>query len=514
VGVVRINYNKMKYNFKTKQFSEIEILSKKLSIAGSDKDIAWETLKLKTEQLASVFKEIGIPKGHPIIIYGHKEYLFPLAILACIHSNTTYIPIDKIYPIERIKKIVEITGSQIIINCSNEVLDIEFAVNIDSAFTPIFNFNPDYSNKIYENLDDPLQYIMFTSGSTGEPKGVQITQNSILTFLDWANKDFGFSADDVFMNQAPFTFDVSLCDILNSFSLGGTLVLTSSEIVKNQEVFFNRLIFYNCSVWTSTPSFAYLFLRNPDFNSENIPSIKTFFFMGEDLPNRTCNILKKSFKNTRILNAYGPTEATIVTTLVEITDAIIEQYPILPIGFPMPECKILIKKINSEDKEGELVIVGNHVSVGYFKNKELNAQKFFVHNEKRAFRTGDIAYYENDMVFCVGRNDDQVKMHGFRIELNEINNVICKNELISDAVTIALKRNSEVKKIVSFVILKDLIEREILFKLLHAFLSQSLPYYMIPGDIVVLTSFPYSSSHKIDKNKLVDNYLKQQFNNT
>ena len=100
MGVVRINYNKMKYNFKTKQFSEIEILSKKLSIAGSDKDIAWETLKLKTEQLASVFKEIGIPKGHPIIIYGHKEYLFPLAILACIHSNTTYIPIDKIYPIE------------------------------------------------------------------------------------------------------------------------------------------------------------------------------------------------------------------------------------------------------------------------------------------------------------------------------------------------------------------------------------------------------------------------------
>ena len=512
MGVVRINYNKMKYNFKTKQFSEIEILSKKLSIAGSDKDISWETLKLKTEQLASVFKEIGIPKGHPIIIYGHKEYLFPLAILACIHSNTTYIPIDKIYPIERIKKIVEITGSQIIINCSNEVLDIEFAVNIDSAFTPIFNFNPDYSNKIYETLDDPLQYIMFTSGSTGEPKGVQITQNSILTFLDWANKDFGFSADDVFMNQAPFTFDVSLCDILNSFSLGGTLVLTSSEIVKNQEVFFNRLIFYNCSVWTSTPSFAYLFLRNPDFNSENIPSIKTFFFMGEDLPNRTCNILKKSFKNTRILNAYGPTEATIVTTLVEITDAIIEQYPLLPIGFPMPECKILIKKINSEDKEGELVIVGNHVSVGYFKNKELNAQKFFVHNEKRAFRTGDIAYYENGMLFFLGRNDDQVKMNGFRIELNEISHVICKMSFVLDAVTVALKKNNEVKKIISFIILKSAIQKEEFQKELISFLKKTLPYYMIPSDIIEVNDFPYSATHKIDKKKLINDYLIKQFN--
>ncbi len=504
----------MKYNFKTKQFTEIDVLSKKLSIAGSDKDIDWETLKLKTEQLTAVIHKIDIPKGHPVIIYGHKEYLFPIAILACIHSNTTYIPIDKIYPIERIKKIIEITGSQIIINCSNEILDIKFSVNIDSTLNLIFNFNPDYSKKIHETIEDHLQYIMFTSGSTGEPKGVQITQNSILTFLDWANKDFGFTAEDVFMNQAPFSFDVSLCDILNSFSLGGTLVLTSSEIVKDKEVFFNRLISYNCSVWTSTPSFAYLFLRHSDFNSGNIPSIKTFFFMGEDLPNRTCNILKKSFKNARILNAYGPTEATIITTLVEITDAIINQYPVLPIGYPMPECKILIKKINSEDKEGELVIVGDHVSIGYFNNNDFNKQKFFIHEGKRAFRTGDLAYYENDMVFCIGRNDDQVKMHGFRIELNEISNIICENELILDAVTIALKRNTEVKKIISFVILKDFIEREILFEQLDVFLNRTLPYYMIPGDIVVVKSFPYNSSHKIDKNKLVDNYLKQQFNNT
>ena len=503
----------MKYNFKTKQFSEIETAPKKLAIAGSDRDIDWDTLKTKTEQLVKVFNEIAVPNGHPVIIYGHKEYLFPLAILACIHSNTTYIPIDKIYPIERIKKIIEKTGSQILINCSEETLDINIAVTINSSFNTTVNFIPDYSNKIYGIPEDPLQYIMFTSGSTGEPKGVQITQNSILTFLDWAQKDFGFCSDDVFMNQAPFTFDVSLCDVLNSFSHGGTLVLNSTNIVKDQERFFKRLVNYKCSVWTSTPSFAYLFLRHPDFNAEKIYPIKTFLFMGEELPNRTCSILKKSFNDVRILNAYGPTEATIVTTLVEITDDVISKYPMLPIGFPMPASKIVIEKLDPMDKEGELIIVGDHVSIGYFKNDELNKQKFFLHEGKRAFKTGDLAYYENEMVFCIGRNDDQVKMHGFRIELNEISNVLCKNDLISDAVTIALKRNNEVKKIVSFVIVKEPIQKEELNQHLVAFLNTTLPYYMIPGDIVTVGSFPYSTSHKIDKNKLIEDYLKQQFKN-
>ena len=454
---------------------------------------------------------MNIPAGHPVIIYGHKEASFPLAILACMHSKTTYIPIDKIYPVDRIKKIIEKTGSQVLINCSDNKLDIEIAVNFNALLEPIINFMPDYTGRIYENGSDILQYIMFTSGSTGEPKGVQITYSSILTFLNWAIEDFGFTKDDVFLNQAPFTFDVSLSDILNSFYHGGTLVLSATEIIKDQDVFFNRLAKYKCSVWTSTPSFAYLFLRHPNFNASYLSSINTFLFMGEDLPNRTCGIIKNIFKNVRILNAYGPTEATIVTTSIEITDKILKKYSLLPIGYPMPESKILIAKGNPTDKEGELIIVGNHVSVGYFKNEASNKEKFFVHEGQRAFRTGDLAYYENDMVFCVGRNDDQVKMHGFRIELNEISNVLCKSDLVLDAVTVALKRNKEVKKIISFVILKDTISKEALTLQLMPFLEKTVPYYMIPGDIVIVKEFPYNTSHKIDKNKLTDDYLKMQF---
>jgi len=498
----------MKYAFHNNQFTETELSPGKIAIAGSDRDIDWQTLQLKVMQLADVFSEAGVPSGHPVIIYGHKEHFFPLAILACMHTNTTYIPIDTIYPEDRIRTIIEATGSQVIINCTDKFPDLDMPVVIDFNLQLTINRQPDFSNAVYGNASDPLQYIIFTSGSTGEPKGVRITRESIRTFIDWSTEAFGFDGSDVFMNQAPFTFDVSLCDILNAFTHGGTLVLNATELIKDQDRFLDRLIRYKCSVWTSTPSFAYLFLRHERFTASILPSMKTFLFMGEELPNRTCGILRKLFPEARLLNAYGPTEGTIVTTLIEITDEVIASYPMLPIGYPMAGSELFIEKANHEDKEGELVLSGDHVSIGYFKNEDLNKEKFFLHKGKRAFRTGDLAYFENDLLFCIGRNDDQVKMHGFRIELNEISAVLCRHEAISDAVTVALKRGNEVKKLISFVITQE--DPETVRESLIAFLEKAVPYYMVPGDISFVSAFPYSASHKIDKKQLIADYLERQ----
>lgn len=343
-----------------------------------------------------------------------------------------------------------------------------------------------------------------------EPKGVLISKSSLLTFVTWAQKDFNFSEQDVFMNQAPFTFDVSLCDILNAFMRGSTLVLTSNEILKNQDDFIQRIKKYQCSVWTSTPSFAYLFLRHANFNATHLPQLKTFLFMGEPLPNRTCVSLKQAFNQVVLLNAYGPTEATIVTTLIEITDEIIQKYPLLPIGKPMPASQLLVHKINEQEKEGEIIIVGNHVSDGYFKDEALTSKKFYIHNNTKAFRTGDLGYYQDDLLFCLGRNDDQVKMNGFRIELDEISQVILKNKKLADAICVGLSRNNEVKKIIAFIIIKQACNTQELIHEIKQHLQNNLPYYMIPGDILIVDSFPVNVSHKVDKNKLIEQYLKVQ----
>lgn len=498
----------MRYDFHNKQFAETDTSPDKLAIAGSDKDISWNQLKERAEFLASELKRMNIPQGHPVIIYGHKEHTYLVAMLGCIHASIPYVPADIIYPTDRIRTIATKTGSQVLINCTDTKLDVDFPILFDKEFKVVKAETADFKDRIYGEASDPLQYIIFTSGSTGEPKGVQITRDAAIMFTDWLKNDYGFSGNEVFINQAPFTFDLSMYDVLSTFVTGGSIVLNKAELFKDPDAFLARIKKYNCTVWFSTPSFVFIYLRHPEFKKENLPSLKTFLFIGEELPNRTPKVLLQLFNESRVLNAYGPTEATVATTLIEITNEIIEKCPSLPIGYAMPGSKLWIDNKETGSKEGELIISGDHVSIGYFKDPELNAKKYFMHEGKRAFRTGDLAWYEGDVLFFTGRNDDQVKMHGFRIELTEISFALCKHEAVSEAVSIPLKRNTEVKKIVSYVILKKdaIVSKEELIQ----FLEKSLPYYMIPGDIVIVNEFPYNNNHKIDKKKLADLYIETQ----
>ncbi|OPZ99416.1 MAG: D-alanine--poly(phosphoribitol) ligase subunit 1 [Bacteroidetes bacterium ADurb.Bin408] len=497
----------MKYDFFKLQFTEKETNPGKTAVAGSDTDMSWSRLQKISERLKVIFRETGVPEGHPVMIYGHKEAFYAAALLACIHSGVTYIPADVIYPEERLRRIQAQTGSQVIICCRETSLAEHFSISISSTLEVTRHRTPCFEKAVYAPGGERLQYIMFTSGSTGEPKGVQITRNNVLTFLKWALHDFPFNGLDVFMNQVPFTFDVSLCDILLAFSHGATLVLNAADVVKEQDKFMERLARYQCTVWTSTPSFVFLFMRHASFNPDYLKSLRTFFFMGEDLPNRTCKNLRKVFPDCTILNAYGPTEATIVTTLVEITDAILDKYPSLPIGYPMPDSRLFLLKEDETQDSGELVISGPHVSPGYFKNEAQTARKFFNNQGLQAFKTGDLSYFADGMFFYLGRNDDQVKMHGFRIELHEISSTLCRNPLVEEAVTVPLKRGHEVKKIISFVILKNNTNAQECKEKLQEFLKDTLPYYMVPGDIIPVGAFLYNNSHKIDKNRMIEDYL-------
>ena len=499
----------MRYDFNLNAFVETDLLPDKLAVSGSDRDYTWLELKNCAEQLSATLSQLSIPFGEPVIIYGHKEAFFPVAMLACYLGRITYTPIDKIYPEERVRRILSITGANVIINCTGTDLPdtVRCAVEIRSNGERIQHGDLVQGIQRTDYSPDYLQYIMFTSGSTGEPKGVQILRSSVNFFANWAAGDFGFNSKDVFLNQAPFTFDVSLCDVLNAFALGASLVLTDADVAKDQDAFLKRVVEYGCTIWTSTPSFAFIYLRHPSFNASLIPSLKAFLFMGEELPTRTCSMLHKLFPGARVLNAYGPTEATIVTTFVEITPTLAAAGASVPIGYPMPGSTLLIDNGDGSTKEGELIICGPHVSTGYFNRQDLNEKKFYHHNGQRAFRTGDLAYYENGMIYFLGRNDDQIKLHGYRIELDEISAVLCDHIDVDDAVTVPLKRGNEVKKIISFVKAAGKPKGMDLRETVLPMLSQRLPYYMIPSEVLVIGDFPYNVSHKIDRNKLVEDYL-------
>jgi D-alanine--poly(phosphoribitol) ligase subunit 1 len=229
--------------------------------------------------------------------------------------------------------------------------------------------------------------------------------------------------------------------------------------------------------------------------------------MGEILPVKTCSILFDKFQACSIANAYGPTEATIVTTHIFVTKEMLQKYNVLPIGYAINDKVLSIKKDHPEAEYGELFISGKHVAAGYYREKELTEKKFFVLNGQTTFKSGDLAKEENGLWFFGGRNDDQIKLHGFRIELDEISAVLQQFSAIEMACTIALKRNNEVKKLISFVTLKNRIKLAVVDFELKEFLNKKLPYYMQPSEVLEINEFPTSVSHKIDKNKLLNNYL-------
>ncbi|MCC7301858.1 MAG: AMP-binding protein [Bacteroidia bacterium] len=500
---------KMHYDFEARQFMDAGTASGKCAIAGTDGDINWQELADAVHKLSDRLLTVCHSPEDIVLIYGHKEKYYPVAILACIHSGITYVPLDKIYPESRLQSVLNQTKACAVINCTTE--------QVPGVFSHIASIGPDHPTEPtaavrHDPAGDPVQYIMFTSGTTGEPKGVMIRRSSALLFIRWALRDFGFMASDVFMNQAPFTFDVSLCDLFCSLALGSTLVLNSASQMKEQDAFIERIRKYGCSVWTSTPSFVYLFLRHPSFNAEHLPRMRSMLFIGEELPTRTCAGLFSSFPEMHLANAYGPTEATIVTTHIFITEAMIRSSPNVPIGRAMPGAQLLIQKTGEDPAEGELLICGNHVSAGYLGKPELSGEKFPVLSGSRCYITGDMVRKEDDIYYFLGRNDNQVKLNGYRIELDEISTVLANHPRVIDAVAVPLKQGNNVRKIIAFIIPEDVNDAAGLQAELREKLQHKLPYYMIPSDLVFICKFPYNTSHKLDKKLLIERFINGEFN--
>ncbi len=503
----------MKLNFETNQLVELDFLPEKKFIVTPIETISWQQAKYLSDKIIAIFSFYKIPKGHPIIIYGHKEALYPVSIMACILAEMPYVPIDVIFPIERMTYIKNFTESSIVINCTNNECPFENLIEINEILEHKIIGNIPSNFVSYYDAKDPLVYIMFTSGSTGAPKGVEITRKNIICFRDWiTNDEFNFSSETVFMNHAVFTFDVSLNDLIPCIALGATSVCVPKELYDKQDTLFDYLKTNKVNVWTSTPAFLYYNLFDENFNSINLPSLNCFMIMGERF---TSAIGKKSlerFANAEIINAYGPTEATIITSKVVITHQLLEKYIDVPIGVAKPNAELAIIDDNNIELEmgssGEILICGNHVAKGYFKSNELTVEKFIDFKKWKAYKTGDIGYYKDGLLFISGRKDEQIKFNGYRIELNEISNCINLFDKVKHSETIALRRNGEVKKIVAFVQLKTK-DSDVDLDGIIEHCKTKLPHYMIPADFRFIDEFPYNTNLKVDKKKLEDIYLKK-----
>jgi D-alanine--poly(phosphoribitol) ligase subunit 1 len=464
------------------------------------KNMTYGQLIEQSNALASYISEQlkGDKAKSPVVVRGHKKSEMLVGFLAAAKSGHPYVPIDSSTPEERAEKVISSSNAGL-------VLTEEQIAEIVSSGTYDKNFKP-----VETSPSDPF-YILFTSGSTGEPKGVVINQGNFESFYSWQIEEQHFiEQQEIFLNQAPFTFDVSGMDIYSALTTGSTLVSVTKEDIANPAGLHKMLQEADPTVWVSTPSFAQLCLMEKTFTKEALPNLRKFWFCGETLNSKIAMALFDRFPESEVWNTYGPTEAAVATSSVLITRDIAEKYPTLPIGYAKPNCELLVfDEHDQEVKQGEsgqIIIVGDNVGPGYLGRPDLTEKAFFKVDGKPAYRTGDQGCCENGLMFFEGRIDNQIKLHGYRIELDDIESNLESIEGVLRAVVLLKTIDGPNDFLVAFLSdgnpkAQSEFERT---KTLKKALAEKLPAYMVPKKFVFVQSFPMTAaSGKADRKKLM-----------
>jgi D-alanine--poly(phosphoribitol) ligase subunit 1 len=455
-----------------------------------DKTLTYGELRGRSDGLASYLTNRFGDDRRPIAVLGHREPEMLVAFLGTVKSGRPYVPIDIALPQTRIEQILASSNAALTLT-PDQIRQLSVS-ELGAPTIPV-------------EKNEPF-YILFTSGSTGEPKGVIITLACLEHFISWmlAKQQFGKGVE-VFLNQAPFSFDLSVMDLFCSLATGGTLFSISRDLVENPKKLYRALASSGVTTWVSTPSFAQMCLVEDKFAEAMLPRLRRFLFCGETLAPQTAAQLLARFPQAQVWNMYGPTEATVATTSIRVDAAILEKYSPLPVGRVMPGTKIFIVDENGAElpanERGEIIITGPNVSPGYAGRSDLTARAFFEYRGLRAYKTGDLGCFRNSLLFFEGRIDEQIKLSGYRIELGDVEANLRALPTVRDAVVIPVKKSGTVQSLTAFVTLLARNETSD-FKLAHNLrseLGERLPAYMLPRRFIFLDTFPMTANGKVDR---------------
>lgn len=485
------------------------------AVVSEQETLTYEQLNLYSDALAAyIVSKYGESK-EPIVVYGHKNVFMIVCFLACVKAGRAYCPIDVSVPEERTLSIIELAGPPVVL-----VPEVEGQVNTDYPVMGIEEIRTVCQNSGPVNVEpycvkgDDIFYIIFTSGSSGVPKGVKITADCLNHFLSWA-VDLGISADEkagsVFLNQAPFSFDLSVMDLYTCLACGGTLWVMTKEVQSDYQKMFDLMRRSQVKVWVSTPSFADICLADHQFSEQMLPDLEVFLFCGETLTNRTAIQLKERFPYAVVMNTYGPTESTVALTEVRVSRELAEHENPLPVGSVKPGSFIEIwdeqGNVMEDGTQGEIILMGDTVSTGYYKREDLTRAAFFTcergEGRLRGYHTGDAGYLKDGMLYYCGRIDRQIKLHGYRIELDDIEQNILKVEDVQNAVVTVNERDGKVTGLTAHVVYgREISDSRSAARDFKEQMRRFLPEYMIPKKIRFLDYIPMTANGKADRKAL------------
>ncbi len=486
--------------------------------------MSYASLDAASNQLAHALIQSRLGQQDRVGIYMHKGLDLGVAIYGVLKAGGVFVPLDPFMPVERL--------AFILADC-----EITHLVSSDDLARPLRELGMDISLQLYgvsqetpfpsltwaeirtylttppknQLIDQDLGYIMYTSGSTGNPKGMMHTHHSSVSYARWGALHVGLTAEDRVASHAPLHFDLSIFDFFSTALAGGTVVLVPEQVTKFPASWTQYIESERINIVFTVPFTLIEMQQRGVMEQRDLSSLRWILFGGEPYPPKHLRALMKALPDVRFTNVYGPAEAPSCTCYDVPALADADDAPI-PIGTVSHNSADIILDDNNEEcpdgEPGELCIRSSTLTKGYWKRPDLNAHAFFMVESFGPFphvyyRTGDVVVRHKDgLLRYLGRNDRMVKTRGHRVELDEVEAALTSHPAVSEAAAFAVPDGRGSKEIHATVTLKEgqNIGSGTLLK--HA--RAKIPAYALPTEIVVTSDLPRTSSGKIDRKRLAE----------
>ena len=498
-----------------------------LAVALGDDRWSYGRLERFSNQLAHLLREVGCKPGDRVALAVRKTPAAIAAMHAVLRADAVYVPIDVASPAQRVGRILAQaapravlvdTPSQLILDALDDVGALEGVLlgTLDVETDPRTRVQPEFTARDLDGRptepppsrrgDGDIAHILFTSGSTGFPKGVAITHANVHAFLTWALPYFGIDRGERISGHPPLHFDLSTFDVYGAMAAGASLHLVPSERNLVPQSLVSFIAESQLTQWFSVPSVLSFLVQHDTIASGAFPELRRLLWCGEAMPTPTLRALMERLPHVTFTNLYGPTEATIASSFHTVIEPPRAATEAVPIGVPCAgeELWLLGDDLTptSSGEIGELYIGGVGLSPGYWCDDERTAEVFVPHpfdprTGARLYRTGDLGRRDAEgRFYCLGRVDSQVKSRGYRIELGEIEVALAALDTIDGAAVVAIASGGfeGVTICCAFVAPSGVAELDV-----RAALGEHVPRYMVPTRWLRLERLPVNANGKVDR---------------
>jgi D-alanine--poly(phosphoribitol) ligase subunit 1 len=477
-----------------------------------DEHVTYADLNKLANRAARFLTARGVATEDVVAISGSKTVVTFASIIASLKLGCPYVILDPESPAERLRKILSTCQPRVLL-AEVELIDRLRAATSELAIEVIdtdhITIPLDTSNELVDTRrvsGSKPAYIMFTSGSTGFPKGAVMTHANVLNLIGWSRETFSITPDDVLTNVNPLYFDNSVFDFYSSLFNGATLVPLTKEETSDPKLLVEKIDAAACTLWFSVPSLLMFLQTMRATDGKHLRTIRRFIFGGEGYPKAKLKALFDTYATTsEFFNVYGPTECTCICSCYRVTeDDFDDLHGIPPLGHIASNFDYLII-------DGELCLLGPNVGRGYYNNPERTAQSFVQNPTHDKFidimyRTGDLVRLNpaDGKLYIEGRKDNQIKHMGYRIELEEIEAALHCLDYVSEAAVLHTNANG-LSRIIAVVAGKHDFDNE----QLRRDLKQIVPGYMVPSVVHREKMLPKNANGKVDRRKLTERYTSQ-----